>query len=272
MSLILHASDLHFGKADPPAVNLFLGEIERQKPDLVILSGDFTQIGSKEEFIAARDFIEKISAPVFTVPGNHDIPRFQTWQRLFDPMKRYREFISPIVDTIYEDDYIYIVGINTARPVLPHWNWANGMISQEQVDFAYRHFKQAPHHKVRLFVCHHPLVNVKNAPIDTVVWGSTALMDVLNDQKVDLVLTGHIHHASILPGEEGRGPVMIGSASATSTRLRAQSNGYNIVRIAPDNITVELVHWNGTSHVVFETLIIPRGQDEKEGGSAVQDL
>ena len=51
---------------------------------------------------------------------------------------------------------------------------------------------------------------------------------------------------------------MIGSASATSTRLRNQSNGYNIIRISPDKVDVELVHWNGTSHVVFESLCIPR--------------
>lgn len=258
MSIILHASDLHFGKADPAVAEAFLQEIERQRPDLVILSGDFTQIGSKPEFRMAQDFIRRITVPVFTVPGNHDIPRFNGLQRFTDPMRRYRDYISPIPDTIYEDDACFVVGINTARPVLPHWNWANGMISQEQVEFVHRNFRHADNDKARIFVCHHPLVNIKNAPIDTVVWGSTDLMKVLEDQQVDIVLTGHIHHASILPYEKGRGPVMVGSASATSTRLRRQSNGYNILRISPETIDVELIHWDGVSHVVFESLSIKR--------------
>jgi 3',5'-cyclic AMP phosphodiesterase CpdA len=264
MSVILHASDLHFGKASPETVEMFRLEIERQKPDLVVFSGDFTQVGSNREFLQAREFIDKITAPVFTVPGNHDIPRFNSLQRFIDPMKRYRRHIMPLVDTIHEDDNCYVVGINTARPVLPHWNWANGMISKAQIDFVHRSFRHAPNEKVRIFVCHHPLVNVQNSPIDTVVWGSTELMEVLESQQVDVVLTGHIHHASILPYKESRGPVMIGSASATSTRLRKQSNGYNIIRLSREKIDIELVHWDGSSHVVFEQLSVLRPVDEEK--------
>lgn len=262
MSIILHASDLHFGKADPIVVEAFYKEIERQRPDLVILSGDFTQVGSREEFRMAREFIDRISAPVFTVPGNHDIPRFNSWQRFFDPMKRYRDHIAPMVDTVHEDDSCFVVGINTARPVLPHWNWANGMVSQDQIQFAHNQFRTAPDGKVRIFVCHHPLVNVKSAPIDTVVWGSTDMVDALIDQHVDIVLTGHIHHASIFHDKEQRGPVMVGSATATSSRLRSQSNGYNIIRITPAAIDVELIHWDGASHIVFESLSITRQPQE----------
>ncbi len=258
MSIILHASDLHFGKVDPIIVESFYAEIERQKPDTVVLSGDFTQVGSIAEFKQAQDFIDRISAPVVTVPGNHDIPRFDVWERFSDPLKRYRKYISPLSDTIYEDDYCVIIGINTARPAVPHWNWANGMVSREQVEFVLRHFRAVPHDKARLFVCHHPLVNVKGAPIDTVVWGSMDLMAVLEDQMVDVVLTGHIHHASIVAQGESRGPVMVGSASATSTRLRNQGNGYNILRLAPRQIDIELIHWSEGSHVVFESLTIPR--------------
>ena len=258
MSIVLHASDLHFGKADPAVVESFLQEIERQRPDLVVLSGDFTQVGSNREFRQARQFIDRITAPVVTVPGNHDIPRFNSMQRFFDPMKRYRTHIFPMVDTVHEDEHCFVVGINTARPILPHWNWANGMISGEQIDFVHRQFRHAPNNKARIFVCHHPLVNIQNAPIDTVVWGSTELMQVLDSQQVDVVLTGHIHHASILPYRDTRGPVMVGSASATSTRLRKQTNGYNILRISSENIDIELIHWDGASHVVFESLSIKR--------------
>ncbi len=258
MSKILHASDLHFGKANAQMVESFFHEIERQKPDLVVLSGDFTQTGSLAEFKQAAEFISRISAPVFTVPGNHDIPRFDLMQRFFDPMKNYRERIAPLQDTVYEDDTGFLVGINTARPVLPHWNWANGMVSQDQIQFVYNQFRYAPVEKARILVCHHPLLTLTGAPIDTIVWGSTDLLRVLEHNTVDVVLTGHIHHAAVLAHEEIKGPVMVGASSATSTRLRSQANGYNLIRVEKETIEIDLIHWSGSVHEVFESLTIPR--------------
>lgn len=258
MSVILHASDLHFGKSDDVVVESFLTEIESRNPDLVVLSGDFTQVGSSKEFEKAQAFIARINAPVFTVPGNHDIPR-KSIRRFTDPMFRYRDYISPMPDTVHETEDAFLVGINTARPFVPHWNWANGMVSRDQIQFVHNQFRYAPDDKVRIFVCHHPLINVKDVPIDTIVWGSTDLLYVLEEQHVDMVLTGHVHHASVLPQEEGMaGPVMIGSASATSTRLRDQSNGYNLIHISKDSIRVDLIHWNGTAHAVFQSFDVPR--------------
>lgn len=120
LAIILHASDLHFGKSDPAVVELFYKEIERQKPDLVVLSGDFTQVGSKREFKMARDFIARITAPVFTVPGNHDISRFNTWNVFSIPCASTANISRRcrISCTIYKD--CFIVGINTARPISPH--------------------------------------------------------------------------------------------------------------------------------------------------------
>lgn len=261
MSVILHASDLHFGKVDPAVVESFYAEIERQKPDVVVLSGDFTQTASKEEFKQAEEFINRISAPVVTVPGNHDIPRYELWERFGDPLKRYRKYINPLPDTIYEDDHCVIIGINTARPAVPHWNWANGMISQDQVNFVDRHFRPVPHEKARILVCHHPLVNVKNAPIDTVVWGAKDLISVLEEQYVDVVLTGHIHYASVLTDSEAAGLSMVGASSATSTRLRGQGNGYNILRVSARKVDVELIHWEGKTHIITESISLPRRLD-----------
>ncbi len=267
MSVILHASDFHFGRESAGSIDIFRQEVERLNPDLLVLSGDFTQVASKKEFKQAQDFLQNIHVPVFCVPGNHDISRYHVWERFTDPMKRYRDYIFPVTDSVYEHDSFYIVGINTARPILPHWNWANGMVSREQVEFVYRQFKQVPHDKARILVCHHPLMNFSAAPIDTIVWGSTDLMGALEDQQVDLVLTGHIHHAAVFPDPDGHGPAMVGAGSATSTRLRGQPNGYNILRILSDRIDIELIHSDGKSHTVFESLSLPRperGEPEDE--------
>ncbi len=66
---LLHISDLHFGHHDPALAAGFADDINAQKPDLVVASGDFTQVGTKEEFEQAREFLDRLDAPIFAVPA-----------------------------------------------------------------------------------------------------------------------------------------------------------------------------------------------------------
>ena len=59
---ILHLSDLHFGHHDAALAAGLAADIASQHPDLVVVSGDFTQIGSRSEFAAARGL--SLYAPV----------------------------------------------------------------------------------------------------------------------------------------------------------------------------------------------------------------
>ncbi len=43
MGRILHLSDLHFGAHDPAIVTAVECRVDQEKPDLVVISGDFTQ-------------------------------------------------------------------------------------------------------------------------------------------------------------------------------------------------------------------------------------
>ena len=70
-----HLSDLHFGHHDEAVAAALAPELNKQQLDLVVISGDFTQNGEKDEFEVARSFIDTLNAPVFAVPGNHDVPQ-----------------------------------------------------------------------------------------------------------------------------------------------------------------------------------------------------
>ncbi len=260
--LIFHASDLHFGKSSPLVVERLREEIEKIKPDLVVLSGDFTQIGSRREFRLASDLIRDIRRPVFTVPGNHDIPR--SIERFFTPYARYRKYINPVLDHVYETEELYMVGINTARPILPHWNWAHGMVSKKQINFINNNFSKAPPHKLKSLVCHHPLLAAKEAPIDSIVWRDRQLVRILIDLRVDLVMTGHIHHATVtLTGGDNQ-LASIGAASATSTRLRRHGNGYNLISVTPETIIVHLKELDGNKFIVMQTHELNRNQPDAD--------
>jgi 3',5'-cyclic AMP phosphodiesterase CpdA len=87
---LAHLSDLHFGKHDTVVSATLAKELQAQEPDLVVVSGDFTQTGSEAEFRAAREFLDTLTAPIFAVPGNHDVPQRDMWRRFLNPYGHYR--------------------------------------------------------------------------------------------------------------------------------------------------------------------------------------
>ena len=102
MISILHVSDLHFG----PPFHETVGEAirafaHRLRPDCIVASGDFTQRAREEQFAAARGFLDALpGVPTVVTPGNHDVPLYRVRERLTDPYRYYRQYISRELDTV----------------------------------------------------------------------------------------------------------------------------------------------------------------------------
>ncbi len=241
---IIHLSDLHFGTHQPDITSATLEAIKEQKPDLVVVSGDFTQIGSEAEFKQARAFLDSLPAPAFCVPGNHDVPQRNLVQRFFHPYKKYKEFINPDLCPTYESSVIKLAGINSARRALAHWNWANGAISAEQLAGLKPIFSAAPVNPPipwRICTFHHPVHKVQDMPLDVTVFGGKQTIQTLKDLKIDLVLTGHVHHASITTlGDEKHQCIYLSASTALSHRLRGQENGYNVIRFKDNEMKIDI--------------------------------
>ena len=81
---LLHISDLHFGPPFVPKVGeTLLQKAAELHPDIVVISGDFTQRAKPEQFQAARDFLGRLPrVPHIVVPGNHDVPLYRVAERL----------------------------------------------------------------------------------------------------------------------------------------------------------------------------------------------
>jgi len=241
---IMHLSDLHFGTESDGIVDLLKVSIEDIKPELVVVSGDFTQIANNREFKTAQTFMSALSMPVFCVPGNHDIPRFDLWERFFDPYRKYKKYIDENLCPVFENDEVIVAGINSARRVLPHWNWANGAISGAQLDHLERVYGDSK--KRRICVFHHPIHQAMNAPLDTVVYGAKQAMARLNEMEVDLVLTGHVHHASVTTiGDVDHRTLYLSASTALSSRLRSQQNGFNVIEVDSERMDIALYAHDG---------------------------
>src|SRR5438034_5350172 len=131
MRVLVHLSDIHFGRVDVQLIEALIQTINAIKPHVVAVSGDLTQRARTHEFKAARAFLDSLPQPQIVVPGNHDIPLHNPFSRFLQPLDNYRRFISGDLRPSYVDDKIAVVGISTARSL----TIKGGRVSKSQIEW-----------------------------------------------------------------------------------------------------------------------------------------
>ncbi|HSH46270.1 MAG TPA: metallophosphoesterase, partial [Longimicrobiales bacterium] len=154
MLTILHVSDLHFGPPYVPRVGeALLQAAEALEPDVVVASGDFTQRARAEQFAEARRYLDRLpDVPTVVVPGNHDVPLFRVWERIFSPYDMYRRYIAEELDQVIRVEGAVIVALNSTSPLRAI---TNGRINRTQLEFCQREFQKAPEEAIKIVVAHH---------------------------------------------------------------------------------------------------------------------
>lgn len=256
MPEILHISDLHFG---PPFLRDRAEAVHhlarRRSPDVVVVSGDFTQRAKPGQFRDARGYLERFEAPVVVTPGNHDVPLYRFWERFLTPFQHYRSFISDELNRIYRLDGLTIVSLNSARAL----TFKNGKLSREQLDFAADAFAAAPADDLRVIVTHHHLAPPPTFDRYRVMPGARRALEVFGDLGVHLILAGHMHRAYIgdsldfFPKEEKReiGIVIAQCGTTTSARGRQReklANSLNYILADREEIFITHYLWRDEEH------------------------
>ena len=249
MARLVQVSDLHFGAHDPRLVAAVESSVDQLAPDLVVISGDFTQRARTEQFKEACRFLETLRErghDVLGVPGNHDVPLYDVLRRFLSPLARYRRFIDQTLCPFVELPGVAVLGINTARSL----TFKEGRISRDQVDFIRETFARTAPEAARVLVTHHPLFAVPvGEHVERAVGRHEQALDAIEDAGVDLLLAGHAHHAAVHSASDlvtrAGGALVVQAGTATSTRVREQVQSFNVIDIERGAVTVTVENWAG---------------------------
>ena len=247
MLTLLHISDLHFGPPYVPAAGeALLRAAHELEADVIVASGDFTQRAKREQYEAARAFLDRLpKAPLVVTPGNHDVPLYRVVERLFAPYDLYRAHISQQLDSVLRREDAVIVSLNTTRPLRAI---VNGRIDDWQLDFAAEAFGQAPAGVPRIVVAHHHFAPAPDYEGDKPMPGAKRALDRFAELRVDLILGGHLHRAyignslDVYPGKDREHGIIIaecGTSTSRRGRVRErEKNSFNLVRIGDEVIRI----------------------------------
>ena len=255
MARLAHLSDLHFGAHDERLVEAVEARIDQLKPDLIVISGDFTQRARTDQFEQACRFLERLrdkGLEVLGVPGNHDVPLYDVLRRFLSPLTRYRRFIDDSLCPFHELPGAAVLGINTARSL----TFKDGRINQAQVDFIRETFARTRGDVAKILVTHHPLfaLPVGDGPeLGRAIGRQEMALEAIANVGVDLLLAGHNHRASSHQAAElvtGAGEALVIQAgTATSTRLRDEEQSFNLIEVGPGEVMLTLQAWDGNEFV-----------------------
>jgi len=223
--LIVQISDIHCGPQFRQGVfERAVKEINRMKPNGVIVTGDLTEDGLLDQYRQAKAELERIDAKkILICSGNHDYR--STGYLLFKHF-----FPSRQVDV---EDGVVFVGLSTARP------------ERDDGEAGYRQImwlkKTLARHKGRrkVVAMHHHVLPVPDTGTDRIrIFDAGDVLRTIAQSHVDLVLCGHRHRPWRWRLEDF---TVLNAGTVSSERTRGFfQNSYNIIDIQDGGLKIYL--------------------------------
>ena len=257
MLRIFHVSDLHFGRPFvPEQIEAIERQIERERYDVVAVSGDVSQRARLGEFQRAQVFLrdaERVSRTI-CVPGNHDVRWWRAPLGVGDEAEMYagyRRFVSEALEPVLKVPGAVFVGLNTSHGITLRtltWNMRDlsviGDLRRPQLDRARAEFERARDGDARVVVMHHN-------PVKGDLSGRHGLKNTRRvlghfaDMGVDLVLCGHDHQEAVHYIEHTKKGTVISTAGTVSSRSRGgRPSSVNVIEITDRAIEVHTHVWS----------------------------
>ena len=253
MASVAHLSDVHFGAHEPRIVDAAEAWLLEHRPDLLVISGDFTQRARIAQFKLASKWLNKLRSDGFAiiaVPGNHDVPLYDVFRRFARPLARYKRYIARDLCPWFENDRLAVLGINTARSL----TIKDGRINEDQMALIRARFADVAEDKTRILVTHHPLFAMpigKGPELSEAVGRHEDAVKAVCEAGVHIALAGHFHRtyaeAARKMVHNAGGALVIQAGTATSVRLRNNElQSFNWIETRDNKeVGLRVVAWDG---------------------------
>jgi len=222
---ICQISDIHCGNARfiPELLDRTIIEINRMNPTTVVVSGDLTDAGYREEFEQAAEYIDCIECEnIMVIPGNHDSRNvgYIHFERLFGE----RQSIIDLEDVI-------LAGVDSSEPDLN-----DGQVGREHYGFIEEAFSDAQD-RLKIFVVHHHLISLPGTGRErNIIFDAGDVLERLVEARVDLVLSGHKHVPYSWRLEN---MLIVNAGTASTLRLRGNTRPcYNVIEVEDGRVEV----------------------------------
>lgn len=207
----------------------------RQRPDVVVFTGDLTDFGRPEEYAVLRDLLAPLTMPVYLIPGNHDE---RAAMRAAFPRHAYLLQSARFIQYAIEDHPVRIVGIDTVVAGMPA-----GLLCAERLAWLDATLAEQPA-KPTVVLMHHPPFQTFIGHMDKQgLDGSEALAGVIRKHpQVERLLCGHLHRpiharfagtiASTVPGPAHQ--VALDLADDAASRFVMEPPAYALHAYTPE--------------------------------------
>jgi 3',5'-cyclic AMP phosphodiesterase CpdA len=236
----------------PEMLAALCADLRAVAPQHTVITGDLTHIALPEEFIQARDWLQRVGSAeaVTVVPGNHDSYVRTSWADSLDHWAEYmssderRAGATPeaVFPLLRVRGPLALIGLDSAVPSAPFMATGRlGKVQLERLADVLQRLRGSG--LLRVLLLHHPPVpgeekwrkRLTDAP---------QLCALLARHPVDMVLHGHRHRAlqSVIR-IPGSGIPVFGIPSASAAGIRSDyPSEYNLYEVdaAPDGWRVRV--------------------------------
>jgi 3',5'-cyclic-AMP phosphodiesterase len=222
---ICQISDIHCGSPYfiPDLLERSILEINDLEPAAVVVSGDLTNAGYRQEFELSAEYVRRFDCEnVMVIPGNHDSRNvgYVHFERLFGERYSCIDFQDAVM-----------VGVDSSEPDLN-----DGRVGREHYGFIRDSFARAED-RLKIFVIHHHLIPIPGTGRErNIIFDAGDVLELLDEVGVDLVLSGHKHVPYSWKLEN---MFIVNAGTASTTRLRGNTRPcYNIIEIEDGHVRV----------------------------------
>jgi predicted MPP superfamily phosphohydrolase len=181
----------------------------------VVLSGDVTEYGSREQLRLAKELLDGLKIPCHVIPGNHDAKWSESGATDFGRLWQEDRFV-------FDHGGFRFIGLHQG----PLMKMGDGHWAPQDVHWLEQTLKKLPDPN-------QPIIFITHYPIDDGIANWYVVLDLLKNYNTQVVLCGHGHanHPYVFEGVPG---VM----GRSNLRVHAPVGGFNLVEVNDGAMTV----------------------------------